>query len=192
LQAGKLTRLNHYINIAARLAQLACSHGDQIGVLGFSNHRLEIVPVGHGMRALHNVRTGLSRLRSGEDDFNPIAAALEIQKLLRQRSLVVFLCEMEQHEAAEQLAKACVLLAPRHLAIVASLIDTDIQNLQERDCVDWLDPYRRYAACEFTRSQQSTALHLRRLDAEVVLGTADELDDRVIRRYQHLRNRQRV
>ena len=192
LQAGKLTRLNHYINIAARLAQLACSHGDQIGVLGFSNHRLEIVPVGHGMRALHNVRTGLSRLRSREDDFNPIAAALEIQKLLRQRSLVVFLCEMEQHEAAEQLAKACMLLAPRHLAIVASLIDTDIQNLQERDCVDWLDPYRRYAACEFTRSQQSTALHLRRLDAEVVLGTADELDDRVIRRYQHLRNRQRV
>ena len=192
LQAGMLTRLNHYINIAARLAQLACSHGDQIGLLGFSNQQLERVPLGHGARALQNVRTGLGRLQSQPDDFNPIAAALEIQKLLRQRSLVVFLCEMEQREAAEQLARACTLLAPKHLAIVASLVDTDVKTLQQRECSDWLDPYRRYAAHEFTRSQQSTALHLQRLGTEVVLGTEDELDQRVIRRYQHLRNRQRV
>jgi len=192
LQAGNLTRLNHYINIAARLAQLACSHGDQIGLLGFSSHHLERVPPGHGARALQNVRAGLSHLKSRQEDFNPIAAALEIQKLLRQRSLVVFLCEMEQREAAEQLAKACTLLAPKHLAIVASLVDTGVQNLQARECTDWLDPYRRYAAHEFTRSQQSTALHLRRLGAEVVLGTEDELDQRVIQRYQHLRSRRRI
>jgi len=191
LQAGKLTRLNHYINIAARLAQLASSQGDQVGLLGFSSQHLERVPLGHGARTLQNVRTGLSRLKSQQDDFNPIAAALEIQKLLRQRSLVVFLCEMEQREAAEQLAKACALLAPKHLTIVASLIDTDIKNLQERECSDWLDPYRRYAAHEFMRSQQSTAL-LHRLGTEVVLGTEDELDQRVMRRYQHLRNRHRV
>ena len=192
LQAGRLTRLNHYINIAARLAQLACAHGDQIGLLGFSGQRLERAPLGHGARALQHVRNGLGQLQSRPDDFNPIAAALEVQKLLRQRSLVVFLCEMEQREAAEQLAKACTLLAPKHLAIVASLVDTDIKNLQQRECTDWLDPYRRFAAHEFTRSQQSTALHLHRLGTEVVLGTEDELDQRVIRRYQHLRSRQRV
>ena len=192
LQAGHLTRLDHYLNIAARLAQLACSHGDQVGLLGFSSEHLVRVPPGHGARALQQVRTGLTTLKSQQDDFNPIAAALEIQKLLWQRSLVVFLCEMEQREAAEQLTKACTLLAPKHLAIVASLVDTDIQNLQERECTDWLDPYRRYAAQEFTRSQQSTALHLQRLGTQVVLGTEDELDQRVMRRYQYLRNRRRV
>jgi len=192
LQAGKLTRLNHYINIAARLAQLACSHGDQIGLLSFSSQHLVKVPLGHGARALQNVRAGLGQLESRQDDFNPIAAALGIQKLLRQRSLVIFLCEIEQREAAEQLAKACTLLAPKHLTIVASLVDTDIKRLQVRECNDWLDPYRRYAAHEFMRSQQSTALHLHRLGTEVVLGTEDELDQRVMQRYQQLRNRRKV
>ncbi len=192
LQAGKLTRLNHYINIAARLAQLACSQGDRIGLLGFSSQQLESVPLGHGARALQDVRAGLARLTSRQDVFNPIAAALAIQKLLRQRSLVIFLCEIEQREAAGQLAKACTLLANKHLAIVASLVDTDIKALQERDCRDWLDPYRRFAAHEFTRSQQATALHLRHLGTEVVLGTEQELDQRVMERYRYLRNRRRV
>jgi len=192
LRAGQLTRLNHSINIAARLAQLASTQGDQIGLLGFTDQRLEVVPLGHGARTLQNVRSGLERLYSREQDFNPITAALEIQKLLRQRCLIVFLCELEQHEAAEQLAKACTLLTPKHLPLVASLIDTDVQAFQQRACTDWLDPYRRYAAYEFSRSQQATALHLRRLNTEVVLGTPGQLDQRVIRRYRLLRNRQRV
>jgi len=192
LRAGQLTRLNHSINIAARLAQLASTQGDQIGLLGFADHRLEVVPLGHGVRTLQTVRSGLGRLYSREQDFNPISAALEIQKLLRQRCLIVFLCELEQREAAEQLAKACSLLAPKHLPLVAGLIDTDVQAFQQRECTDWLDPYRRYAAYEFSRSQQATALHLRRLNTEVVLGTPEQLDQRVIRRYRLLRQRQRV
>lgn len=192
IQAGKLSRLNHSINIAARLAQYAISHGDQVGVMGFTDQRLEAVPPGHGERAMQRVRTGLSRLRSQHEDFNPIAAALELQKLLRQRSLVVLLCEMEQREAAQQLVKACKLLSRKHLVVVSSLIDGDIQAYQSRDGSDWLDPYRRYAANEFLSSQKATALHLRRLGAEVVLGSADTLDYKVIRSYQSLRNRQRV
>lgn len=192
IQSGKLSRLNHSINIAARLSQYAISHGDQVGVIGFSNQRLEAVPLGHGERAMQRIRASLSNLRSRDEDFNPIAAALELQKLLRQRSLVVFLSEMEQREAAEQLAKACKMLSGKHLVVVSSLIDSEIQAYQSRDGSHWLDPYRRYAANEFLSSQKYTALHLRRLGAEVVLGTPDSLDYKVMRSYQYLRNRQKV
>jgi uncharacterized protein (DUF58 family) len=192
LQAGTLTRLHHYVNIAARLAQLAAIQGDQVGLMSFSNERLDAVPLASGIRNLPIIRDQLGRLSSQPGDFNPINAALEASKMLRQRCLVVFLCEIEQREAATQLAKACSLLSPKHLALVASLVDSDVQELQENTATGWLDPYRRLAALEYTDSQRATALKLKRLGAEVVLSEPCDLDRKIMQRYRSLRQRQRV
>jgi uncharacterized protein (DUF58 family) len=192
LQAGALTRLHHYVNIAARLAQLAALQGDQVGLMSFSNERLDTVPLASGMRALPLIRARLGELRSQSSDFNPLSAALEASRMLRQRCLVVFLCEIEQREAATQLARACSLLSPKHLALVASLVDSDVRDMQGRRCEQWLDPYRRLAALEYTRSQRATALNLKRLGAEVVLSAPQDLDSKVMQRYRRLRQRQRV
>jgi len=192
LQAGTLTCLHHYVNIAARLAQLATIQGDQVGLMSFSSERLDAVPLASGIRNLPVIRDRLGRLSSQSGDFNPINAALEASKMLRQRCLVVFLCEIEQREAATQLARACSLLSPKHLALVASLEDSDVQELQENAATDWLDPYRRLAALEYTDSQRATALKLKRLGAEVVLSGPRDLDRKIMQRYRYLRQRQRV
>ena len=192
LQAGTLTRLHHYVNIAARLAQLAAQQGDQVGLLCFANERVDAVPLTPGMRGLPVIRDRLGGLRSQSSNFNPITAALDAARMLRQRSLVVFLCEIEQREAATQLARACSLLSPKHLALVASLVDSDVQEIQEHHCKEWLDPYRRFAAQEYTHSQRTTAFNLKRLGAEVVLSGPRDLDSRIMQRYRYLRQRQRV
>jgi uncharacterized protein (DUF58 family) len=192
LQAGTLTRLHHYVNIAARLAQLAALQGDQVGLLGFASECVDTVPLAPGMRGLPVIRDRLGRLSSQSSDFNPITAALEAARMLRQRSLVVFLCEIEQREAATQLARACKLLSPKHLALVASLVDSDVQEIREHHCEEWLDPYRRFAAQEYTYAQRATALNLKRLGAEVVLSGPRDLDSRIMQRYRHLWQRRRV
>ena len=192
LQAGTLTRLHHYVNIAARLAQLAALQGDQVGLLSFSNERVDTVPLTSGMHGLPVIRDRLGQLCSQSSDFNPITAALEAARMLRQRSLVVFLCEIEQREAATQLARACSLLTPKHLTLVASLVDSDIQEIQEQHGEGWLDPYRHFAAQEYTHSQRATALNLKRLGAEVVLSGPRDLDSKIMQRYRYLRQRQRV
>jgi uncharacterized protein (DUF58 family) len=192
LQAGTLTRLHHYVNIAARLAQLAALQGDQVGLMSFSNERVDTVPLASGMRGLPVIRDRLGRLCSQSSDFNPITAALEAARMLRQRSLVVFLCEIEQREAATQLARACSLLTPKHLALVASLVDSDVQEIQQHHGEAWLDPYRHFAAQEYTYSQRATALNLKRLGAEVVLSSPRDLDSKIMQRYRYLRQRQRI
>jgi uncharacterized protein (DUF58 family) len=192
LQAGALTRLHHYVNIAARLAQLAALQGDQVGLMGFSNECVETVALAPGMRSLPAIRAALARLHSLAGDFNPLTAALAASRMLRQRCLVVFLCEIEQREAATQLARACSLLTPKHLALVASLVDSDVREIQTRRCETWLDPYRRLAALEYARSRRATALNLRRLGVEVVLSDPRDLDRKLMARYRHLRQRRRV
>ncbi|VAW73126.1 hypothetical protein MNBD_GAMMA13-628, partial [hydrothermal vent metagenome] len=107
LQAGTLPRLGHYVNIAARLAQMASLQGDRTGLMSFASHCLNMVPLGNSAQVVRAIRTQLDKLLPQCDDFNPLAAALEAQRLLQRRSLVIFLCELEQHEAARQLASAC-------------------------------------------------------------------------------------
>jgi uncharacterized protein (DUF58 family) len=192
LQAGALTRLHHYVNIAARLAQLATLQGDNVGLMGFSSEPLETVALAPGMSSLPAVRESLGRLRSAAGDFNPLMAALAACRMLRQRGLVVFLCEIEQHAAATQLARACRLLTPKHLALVASLVDGDVRDIETQRCETWLDPYRRLAALEYARSRRSAALNLRRLGTEVVMSDPGDLDRKLMQRYRRLRQRQRV
>lgn len=192
VNAGQLSRLNHSINIAARLSQYATSLGDQVGLLSYSTDRIDAVLPGYGERTLRLVRNSLSELNSTDDDFNPLAAALEIQSLLRQRSLIVFLCEIEQREAGEYLTKACRLLSQKHMVIVGSLIDTQVLDYQSQDNDHWLDPYRRYAAYEYLASQSLTVANLRRDGVDVVLGTGDTLDQKIMASYQRLRNRRRI
>lgn len=192
MQAGVLSRLHHAINVAARLAQLAASAGDRVGLMYLDGERLVTIPPGQGAQCLATLRQALAGMRSQNADFDPLIAALEVRKRLPQRSLVVMLCEIEQKQAARQLAKACSVLTPKHLPLVASLIDSAVQALREKPVRDWFDPYLRYAAIEYSRSQANTALQLQRLGTAVVMAPPDALDEALLSRYRTLRSRQRV
>ncbi len=192
LQAGQLSRLHHYVNVAAGLAELAIRQGDRVGIVSFADEVLGFAPMDGGMRALRSLRGHLQQLRSQPREFNPLAAALFLRGMLQHRSLVVFLTEIEEKEAATQLVQATSLLVPKHTPLIASLVDETIDALQRRVAKHWLDPYRSYAALEYSRALRRTAMHLQRLGAVVVRALPDRLAPTVLQQYRHLRERRRV
>jgi uncharacterized protein (DUF58 family) len=192
IQAGALTRLHHYANVAARLAQKAVRQGDRVGLMVFADRPLEILPPGHGTQALRMIRAILEHTRSQPRESNSLAALMEMSRIARHRTLVVVFSEIEAGEAADQLVRGIRLLTPKHLPVTASLVDPDIHALAEREPKGWLDPYESLAALEITFSQRRTALHLYRLGAEVVLARPEDLDREVLRHYAELRARRRI
>lgn len=192
LQSGSLTRLHHYVNVAARLSELAIGDGDRVGLVAFADRPLRSIPVSKGNRCLQSIRNELQVLRSQPRESNPLAAVLFLRRMLQHRSLVVLLTEIEDPESGTQLVKATSLLVPKHSPLIASLVDERIDTLRYQAANHWLDPFRRYAALEYTRSARRTALHLRRLGAGVVAEKPDRLDPAVLGYYRRLRERKRV
>jgi len=192
IQSGRLTRLGHYANVAARLAEKSLGNGDHVALVIFAEAPLYVAAGLRGASGLERVRAALAGMRTQERESNPLAAALHVRRLVSQRSLVVMFTDMDEGEIAGQLRRATSFLSPKHLPVIASLLDEDVLEMRWRPPARWIDPYTMLAAHEITKGARRTALYLQRSGAHVVMSRPAELDRRVLNAYETLRARRRV
>lgn len=192
IQSGPLTRLGHYANVAARLAEKSLANGDHVGLVVFAEAPLYVAAGLRGVSGLQRLREALAGMRTQARESNPLSAALHIRRLVSQRSLVVMFTDMDEGEIAGQLRRATSFLTPKHMPVVASLLDEDVLAMRWKPAERWIDPYAMLAALEITKGARRTALHLERSGAHVVLARPAELDRRVLSAYETLRARRRV
>jgi uncharacterized protein (DUF58 family) len=192
IQSGSLTRLGHYANVAARLAEKSLANGDHVGLVVFAQTPIYVASGLRGSSGLQRIRGALASMRTQARESNPLAAALHIRRLVSQRSLVVIFTDMDEGEIAGQLRRAASFLSPKHLPVVASLMDEDVLQMRWQPAKRWIDPYAMLAALEITKGARRTALHLERSGAHVVLARPAELDRRVLMAYETLRSRRRI
>ena len=192
LQAGALTRLGHYVNVAARLAEKTILEGNTVNLVCFSDQLISTVYQAKGRAGLLRVRAALEKLRSQETDSNMLPAVFEARSRTRQRNLMVLLTDLDEVSIDSQLIKATGLLVPKHLPLIASILDDETVRLERRFARSWLDPYTTMAAHETLLESRRAALHLRRKGAHVVYARPATLDKEVMNYYQRLLERNRL
>lgn len=192
LQSGNLTRLGHYVNVTARLAEAAIGGGDRVGLVAYAEQPVVVLSPQSGLAGLARLRRSLQELTAQAADGNALAAAVQIARISRARSLVVLLSDLDAPDQSGQLARAVRLLARRHLPLVATLRDPDLEALRQRRAEHPLDPYESLAALGLAESGQDNLLALSRLGAQVVHAPPPWLDTVLLRRYRMLRRRRAV
>ncbi len=140
-RCGAIDRLGHYANIAARFAQYAQSRmtiavGDRCvcrsPLDGASSDA-------RGLSAVLRIRRLLTAMESASTESNPLYAATRIASLMRHRSLVVMLTDLDDATITGQLASAMRLLLPKHLPLVAGLASVEVDQLAQAPSKTWLD-----------------------------------------------------
>ncbi|HYW92914.1 MAG TPA: DUF58 domain-containing protein [Gammaproteobacteria bacterium] len=192
VRSGPLTRLGHYVNATARLAELAAGSGDEVGLVVYADRPLAVLPPRTGVSALASIRRSLHSLRTQAADGNPLAAAVQVGRITPRRSLVVLLSDLDDADQGGQLARAVRLLGRRHLPLLGSLRDEDVEALQQRPARGGLDPYESLAALVLAESVRGNRLALARLGAQVVIAPPARLEAALLRRYGLLRRRRAV
>lgn len=189
LPAGQLHRLHHYLNTAARLAELAAVNEDEIGLVAFADTPLQALPPLSGSNGLRRLRQQLAALQSQPRESNPLSALLRLRRLVKRRSLVIWFSDLDDTDATGQLARAAELLAPKHLPLLASLRDERVEALRDTAAHHWLTPYHALAAGEALSVTRANILRLQRLGAHVVHAYPEALDAAVLEHYRRLRGR---
>lgn len=192
VRSGSLTRLGHNVNVASRLAEQALSHGDQVALVTYAETALTTLPAVRGNSGLIRIREQLAALSPMMCDSLPVAAALAVRGVARQRSLVLMLTDIEEGEASAHLLQATRLLVPRHLPLIGALADEDMLAMRWRSDGHWQTPFNMLAALELNRDARRARLQLERAGARVVHALPSELDERVRETYALLRRHQRV
>jgi uncharacterized protein (DUF58 family) len=192
VRAGKLDRLGLYANIAARLAEVVTPNDDRVGLVVFSDRTLAVCAPERGAAAITRVRRTLEQLKVQAAESDPILAAVRIRSMLKHRTLIIVLTDLDDAAVAEQLARAVRLLSPPHLVVVAGVHSAEIAALTHKEAVSWRDPWIALAAQEHESRAAAQRLLLRRLGAPVIATKEELLEPAVFAEYEALRRSRRV
>lgn len=192
LRAGDLDRLGHYANLAARFAEHATAQDDRVGLVIFADRPLAVLAPGRGTATVMRIRQLLTAAKVAQAESNPLNAALRIRSLVRQRSLIVMLTDLDDATVAGQLASAARLLLPKHLPLIAGLASPQAEELRHAPARSWLDPYEALAAQEYCSRLERNVRALRALGAPALLARPDQLERAVLEAYGQFRQRRRV
>jgi uncharacterized protein (DUF58 family) len=192
VRSGALDRYGVYSNVAARFAEIVTQRDDRIGLMVYADRVLASCPPARGLAAVTRVRGALERLAVQASESDPTVAAISIRSLLKHRSLVVLLTDLDDANVADQLTRAVRLLAPPHLVLVAGVLSGEIAALARQPAREWQDPWVALAAAEHERRGAWQRGLLQRLGAPVVAVPAERLEQALIARYEALRRRRRI
>jgi uncharacterized protein (DUF58 family) len=192
LRAGALDRFGHYVNIAARLAQQAALDDNLVGLVVYADRPLKVLPPARGMGAVARLRTALASARVTRAESNPLYAAMRMRSLVRHRSLIVMLTDVDDTSGASQLVQGVRLLLPKHLPFVAGLSSAAADAMASAPARHWLDPYRALAAQEYSIGLSRKVRALSAWGAPALIARPDQLESAVFAAYQEFRRRRRA
>jgi uncharacterized protein (DUF58 family) len=192
VRAGRLDRLALYANVAARFAELVTQQDDRVGLLVYAERSYAQLAPQRGLAAVTRVRQALTALSVQPAESDPTAAAVTMRALLRHRSLIVLLTDLDDASIADQLARAVRLLSPPHLLVVAGVHGGEIAALAQQPAQGWRDPWVALAAGEHEARAAAQRALLQRLGVPVIAARAAGLERAVFSEYEALRRRRRV
>jgi uncharacterized protein (DUF58 family) len=192
LRAGNLDRFGHYVNVAARLAQFAVERDDLVGLILYADRPLATLLPARGAGAVVRLRALLAAARVERTESNPLYAATRVRSLVRHRSLIVMLTDIDDASAKSQLTQAVRFLLPKHLPFIAGLSSAAVESLARAPAEQWLDPYRSLAAQEYAIGLERKVRALNALGAPALVARPEQLEHAVFAAYANFQRQRRA
>ncbi len=105
-------------------------------------------------------------------------------RILKHRTLIIMLTDLDDAAADAPLARALALLSPPHLVVVAAVQSPEIAHLARQSAHDWRDPWVALAALEHERRSESRRLQLAQLGTPVIATAEHALQEAVFSAYE--------
>lgn len=176
-------KLDWAVDAALRLAKVALDQGDLVGVQAFSTDVLTWLPPQKGLAHLRAVTHALAHVEASFTEAQYDVALERAFRRASKRSLVVLLTDLLDPDAAQRLIKRMAKLRPKHLPLVASLVDEDVQALAHLRPDTDADAHRRVAAERLERDVAGTVRLLEDSGTLVVRSRAQALGPAMVQRY---------
>jgi len=176
------TRFDTAVETALLLAVLADRAGDRVDLLAFDRRVRARVAGARGAALLSRTVDALAETRPELIEMDWDAVPAQLDALTRRRSLVVLLTTIDAPGSSAGLLGVLPQLTARHTVLVGSVTDPAVREAVGRRH-DREEVYRAAAAERALLDGARVAAAVRRLGADVVTATPEELPPAVSDRY---------
>ncbi|MEM0897536.1 MAG: DUF58 domain-containing protein [Verrucomicrobiota bacterium] len=170
---GELPQFDHCLNSMLLLSFIALRQGDQVGVLGFGESTRWLPPV----KGQHSMNSILNFLYDFETEPVPSDFAEAVGKCLahqQRRALVVVLSNLRSEDAGE-LEPALRSLRSRHLVMLASLREREVDQKKEAEIQSLDDALSYHSAHLYAESREQVLFRLRNFGILTLDETAQSM-----------------
>lgn len=187
-----MTLLDHSINGALALQNVALRKGDKAGLITFAEKVDTFLPADKKasqlnllMQALYNEQT-----RFSEPDNEALFSA--IRNKITQRSLLVLFTNYESIESLERQLPFLKKVAHYHLLVVVFFENTELKTLVESDTKTVEDIYIKTIAEKYQHEKRLMVKELHKHGIVALLTTPQLLTANTLNKYLELKNRQSI
>jgi uncharacterized protein (DUF58 family) len=167
-QVEGVSRLEHSLDAAIAVADLAARVGDHVGALAFGRDIRAFVEPRGGPSQPPRILHLLFDLEPGLHAANYPQAFAALLTRHRRRAWLVLFTDLSEESVLEPLLRAIPVLVSRHLLVVASVRDPEVEALATSVPQSSEDAYDRASAAGFATWRDRAAARIRSLGAIVI------------------------
>ena len=182
-------KLDFAVDAALRVAKVSLDQGDLVGVLAFGAGVKAWLPPRKGAEALKAICALLYRVEATLEE-SDYGAAIDLAfSRGRKRSLVLLFTDLLDADTSAALVKRTLKLVPRHLPVVACLLDEDLRRVAQAVPADLPAAFDRQVAQKLEDEYRLTAARLRDAGARVIRASAHGFGAATVNAYLEIKQR---
>jgi uncharacterized protein (DUF58 family) len=188
-QVAGLTKLDHAVNAALSLGQVALGSGDRVGLLAYGRGvRHRILPY-RGSPHLRQLIERMARIEEESGEANHLQAVSELLSTQKRRSLIVWLTDFPETAMTPEVIDAVSRMTARHLVLFVVVGQPDLMEVAAREPKTVSEMYLTTAAQEMLHRREFLLARLRQRGALAVEVSSAAASAAVVSSYLEVKER---
>lgn len=183
-------QLDHVLNAVLLVSHVALRQGDQVAVKSFGGTDRWLPPV-KGAHAMPILLNHLYDYQTTTETSDFAAAVERLMALQRRRSLVILITNL-RGEDGNELLPALQVLATRHLVLLASMREGDVQRVLDRPVGSLRDALQYLAAGRYDQERREILAALGAGGVRTLDTTAEDFPIALANRYLDIKSAGRI
>ena len=191
-RVASLSKLDHAVNAALALCQVALFTGDRVGLLSYARNIRQRIPAMRGPSQLRQFLEALAEIREDEWEADHLQAASQLLRDQKRRSLVVWITDLAETAMTPEVIEAVAKLMPRHLVLFVVMGQPDLRMAASRRPKNVSEMYQVSAAQEGIHRRELLLARLRERGALAVEADSGELAPLLVNSYLAIKQKSQL
>lgn len=190
-RVAAVTKLDHAVNAALTLSQVALGSGDRVGLLAYGRRIGHCLPAARGSSHLRQIMEHLATVRAEQSEADHLLAAGRLLADQKRRSLIVWITDVPDTAMTPEVVVAASQLMGRHLVLFVVIGQPDLHRVAMRKPATADEMYETAAAQEVAHRRDVLLARLRSQGA-LALEASATLSPTLVNAYLDVKQRNRL
>jgi len=187
-----LSKLDHAVNAALSLAQIALSAGDRVGLVAYGRAIRQQLPAAKGSAHLRQLIEQLALVHEESSEADHLHMAGRLLADQKRRSLIVWLTDLAETAMTPEVIEAASMMVPRHLVLFVIVGQPDLGELATKRPQSETEMYQVAAAQEVVHRRELLLARLRGRGTLALELNSKEISPVLVNSYLRIKQRNQL